>query len=221
MQRDLIDHFTLPPHKIDVIPNPVDVERIRRSTGVNASPYQNGKGNFVAVGRLTFQKGFDLLLRAFHRSLKKAPDTHLTIVGEGSEENALKKLTAELGIADSVSFVGHQDNPFPFMAHADLLISSSRWEGLPNAVLESLACGTPVLAFDCPGGTEEIIQHGENGWLVPSEDFESMGREMVEIVKNEKWLALQGTSLLPEKYRCETVVKRYEELFIKSLHDFI
>jgi len=219
MQKDLIDHFSLRPDKITVIPNPVDVERIRQTILNGRNPYHNGKRHLVAVGRLNYQKGFDMLLKAFSQALQKSTDLHLTIVGEGPKEGSLKRLAANLGVIDSVTFVGHKDNPFLFMTHADLLISSSRWEGLPNAVLEALACGTPVLAFDCAGGTGEIIREGENGWLVHSEDWASMGEKIVELARGEEWLKLKTDSLLPEEYGCQNVVRRYEELLMKSRSD--
>ena len=216
MQRDLVESFPLPAEKTIVIPNPVDRERIDQFLLHGHNPYQSGKYHLVSVGRLNYQKGFDLLLKAFDKSLKKVPDLHLTIVGEGSEAESLKRLADDLGIAGSITFAGHQGNPYPFMAYADLFVSSSRWEGSPNAVLESLACGTPVLAFDCPGGTGEIIRQGENGWLVPSEDFEAMAEKIVELMQSNRWQSLQTSSLLPEEYGCQNVVKKWEELLMKG-----
>jgi len=216
MQKDLVNSFPLPVENTIVIPNPVDSERIDQFLLGGHNPYRSGRYHFVSVGRLNYQKGFDLLLKAFDKSLKKIPDLHLTIVGEGSEEESLKRLADDLGVMDSITFTGHLENPFPFMAYADLFISSSRWEGLPNAVLESLACGTPVLAFDCPGGTGEIIRQGKNGWLVPSRDFGAMGEKIVELAKSNRWQDLQIGSLLPEEYGCQNVMKRYEELLMKG-----
>jgi len=105
-----------------------------------------------------------------------------------------------------------------YMANADLFVSSSRWEGLPNAVLESLACGTPVIAFDCPGGTSEIIHHGKNGLLVPAGDWSLMGEKIIELVKSKKWLELKSDQLLPEEFECSPVVRRYEKLLLGSCY---
>jgi glycosyltransferase involved in cell wall biosynthesis len=99
------------------------------------------------------------------------------------------------------------------MAHADLFISSSRYEGSPNAVLESLACGTPVLAFDCPGGTKEIICEDENGWLVPGEDIGAMATKLIKIVKKKAWNSLDAHSLLPSKHSIENVMAVTEQIF--------
>ena len=216
MQKDLVNSFPLPVENTIVIPNPVDSERIDQFLLDGHNPYRSGRYHLVSVGRLNYQKGFDLLLKAFDKSLKKVPDLHLTIVGEGSEEEFLKRLADNLGVMESITFTGHRENPFPFMAYADLFISSSRWEGLPNAVLESLACDTPVLAFDCPGGTGEIIRQGKNGWLVPSRDFGAMGDKIVELAKSNQCQDLQTGSLLPEEYGCQNVVKQWEELLMKG-----
>ena len=82
-------------------------------------------------------------------------------------------------------------------------------------VLEALACGTPVLAFDCPGGTREIIQEGNNGWLVPAEDWKKMGEKIVDLLAGEGTSKkLKGGLLLPDKFKVKNVVKKYEEMFL-------
>ena len=216
MKNDLVDSFFLSTEKALVIPNPVDSERIDYFLLNSHTPFRPGRYHIVTVGRLNYQKGFDLLLKVLKKALQKVPELHLSIIGDGSRDRALKDLAGDLKIKDFVTFVGHQDNPFPFMAHADLFISSSRWEGLPNVVLEALACGTPVLAFDCPGGTGEIIRQGENGWLVPSGDLESMSQKMVEIIEGKKWMELPTDSLLPREYKCQGVVRKYEEMLLSN-----
>jgi glycosyltransferase involved in cell wall biosynthesis len=216
MKRDLEESYSLSSRKTIVIANPVDSERIKQALLNRRNPYGPGKYHIASVGRLNYQKGFDLLLRAYKKSLRKTSNIHLTIVGDGPERTNLRELAGTLEMMDCVSFVGHQDNPFPLMAHADLFISCSRWEGLPNAVLEALACGTPVLAFDCPGGTGEVIREGQNGWLVPVGDLEAMSRKIVQIVQNKEQLKLEGESLIPEKYLCQNVVKRYEQLLARA-----
>ena len=218
MKQDLVEHFSLDPAKIQVIPNPVPIQKIREKVRSARNPYQPRKNHLVAVGRLNFQKGLDLLMKALKVALMENPDLHLTLIGEGGEEASLRKLATELGIGGMVTFAGHRDDPFPFMAHADLLISSSRYEGLPNVVLESLGSGTPVLAFDCPGGTREIIKEGENGWLVPAEDWEMMGRKIVELIGDQETLnKMKSGPLLSEVFLLENVIKKYE-ILLKEAH---
>lgn len=215
MRRDMVRSLYLPPGRIRVIPNPVDTARVTARISGSKNPYSGHNVQLVSVGRLHEQKGFDLLIRVFKWALDKEPGMHLTLVGGGGEEGRLVELSRRLGVRDALTFAGHRDNPYPYMAHADLFISSSRYEGSPNAVLESLACGTPVLAFDCPGGTREIVEEGRNGWLVPSEDIGAMATRLISIVKARAWEGLEADALLPVRHRMENVLAVYEELFAR------
>lgn len=210
MRKDLLESFSILKAKTQVIPNPVDMAKVKEEIEKATSPYGEGKKNVVSVGRLHYQKGFDLLLRAFEKAAQRDPRLRLTLVGDGSELERLKKLVGRLRVEEKVMFAGHQDNPFPYMHYADLFISSSRWEGSPNSVLESLACGTPVLAFDCPGGTAEILRKGENGWLVQEGDWQGLGRKIAEVIDAKQ--NLKGR-LLPEQYGIEKITVLWEELF--------
>lgn len=221
MKADLISNFGTPPNRISVIRNPVDVKRLSSQILSEANPYPPGRIHLASVGRLHDQKGFDLLLRSFAHCLKKIPSVHLTIVGDGPERKRLRRMAVDLGISEEVTFAGQKPYPYSYMAHADFLICSSRWEGSPNAVLESLACGTPVLAFDCPGGTKEILEENRNGWLVPAGDWEAMGEKMVRIITEKSWSAMKGKKLLPEEYLIENVVKRWEEVLQETFHSVL
>ncbi len=214
VKKDLEKTFAIKSQKIKVIYNPVDLERISRAKLDGPKRYPSQGRHLVAVGRLNRQKGFDLLLKAFHQALQKVPDLHLTIVGDGPDESSLRATADELGMSTAIRFEGYQENPYPFMAQADLLVSSSRWEGLPNVVLEALACGTPVLAFDCPGGTREIIRDEANGWLVRAEDWVSLGAKIVELMVQKRHEGQR--ELLPAAFLCDKVVKAYENLLIES-----
>jgi glycosyltransferase involved in cell wall biosynthesis len=214
VKKDLESTFGITPTKIGVVFNPVDVDKINRAMLKGPKRYAPGGGHLVAVGRLNRQKGFDLLLKAFHHALQKVPALHLTLVGGGPDESSLRGIAEELGIAAAITFEGYQENPYPFMAQADLLVSSSRWEGLPNVVLEALACGTPVVAFDCPGGTGEIIRDGENGWLVPDGDCAGLGERIADVMAHRKY---EGRGdLLPSAFLCDNVVRAYERLLVES-----
>ena len=212
VKEDLARHFSIPEKRILRIPNPVDVERIRVQLENGSTPYAQGGIQLVSVGRLTRQKGYDLLFPALKKARSQVPDLHLTLVGDGKHRDVLRDLAERLALGKAITFAGHQDNPYPFMAHAHLFVSSSRYEGSPNAVLESMACGTPVVAFDSPGGTAEIIRHGRNGWLVPAEDWKALGKMLAEVAGQRAWETMPPDDLLPEEYACSNVVNLYERL---------
>ena len=129
----------------------------------------------LGVGRLTPQKDFPTLLRAFAlvRARRRA---RLVIVGEGRPEarDALLRLAAELGCGEDVSLTGFTHNPFCYMAAASVFVLSSLHEGLPGVLIQALACGVPVVSTDCPSGPREILEGGRYGRLVALGDFSAM-----------------------------------------------
>ncbi|GAJ38354.1 glycosyltransferase [Saccharococcus caldoxylosilyticus] len=160
MKQDLIENFKVPEQKAIRIYNPVDVDTIRKKANLGENPFLHSptSPNIVAIGRLVYQKGFDRLLQAMPQLLKEKPNAKLWILGEGPLEEELKEQCIRLGIVEKVEFVGFQKNPYVWLKHADLFVLSSYYEGLPNVLLEAIACGCPVVAVDHPGGTREVME---------------------------------------------------------------
>jgi glycosyltransferase involved in cell wall biosynthesis len=128
----------------------------------------------LAVGRLAEVKDFPTLLRAF-ACVRAVRPARLVILGEGREREALEALAAGLGLGPDVLLMpGYDPNPLRWMARAAVLVSSSRWEGMPGVLIEAMAAGCPVVATDCPGGSAEILEHGRLGRLVPVGDDAAM-----------------------------------------------
>jgi glycosyltransferase involved in cell wall biosynthesis len=177
--EDLREQFHLPSAKLIRIYNPIDLAWLRELGQTAVSPYLTPGPHVVAAGRLSREKGFDVLLDAMAIAVKRIPSLQLTILGAGPLELELKKQACELGLTGAVRFLGFQSNPWPHMRHADLFVLSSRYEGLPNALLEALALGTPVVASDCPGAIREIQAGNDSVRLVPPEDPVSLANAMI------------------------------------------
>lgn len=167
----------------------------------------------LAVGRLEYQKGFDLLLRAFAAS-GVATSHDLVVLGQGSLRSELAALAAALGIADRVHWRGFQANPFAWMAMSKLFVLSSRWEGFGNVVAEAMAAGAPVLATDCDYGPGEIVAHGVSGWLVAPDSAEALAEGLRTMLGDDglrRQLAERG-SVEVERFALNPIVARYAAL---------
>jgi glycosyltransferase involved in cell wall biosynthesis len=176
--NDLIAFTGLAPSRVRVIHNPVVTRELYElaQQEINHPWLLDRRVPVVlAVGRLTTQKDFPTLLRAFAAARRECP-CRLVFLGDGEERSRLEALTRDLGVADAVAFLGFVQNPYAWMSRSHVLALSSRWEGLPTVLIEALAVGTPVIATDCPSGPREILVDGEFGTLVPVGDVGALGR---------------------------------------------
>ncbi len=194
----------LDPARVRTVTNGVDVERIRQ--GAEQAPeVALPVGAFVmGSGRLHRQKGFDLLVRAHAIALRAgAPDHHVVVVGEGPDREVLEELATELGVADTVSFIGFVANPHAIAARADAFVLPSRWEGYPLALVEAICCGTPCIAASCIAGPDEVLQGGRFGELVATEDETALADAMQRHLEDQQPLrarAMAGAVEAPERF---------------------
>lgn len=164
---------------ITAIPNPITIE-------LPAVINSHKEKLFLAVGRLTYQKGFDLLLQAWAQVAPLHPDWRLRIVGDGEDKGILEKLCRDFNIEASVEFVPKTNNIAVHYQKAAFFVMSSRFEGLPLVLIEAQAYGLPIISFDCDTGPTEIIKQGETGWLCEKNDGNSLSCAMLQALDLSK-----------------------------------
>lgn len=186
--EDLVSAIGLRREHVQVIYNPVVTDEILRLSGEPVRhPWcvPGAPPVILAAGRLTEQKDFSTLIRAY-ALVRERRLGRLVILGEGEERGALEALIARLGLEDDVSLPGFVDNPFAWMRQARLFVLSSRWEGLPSVLIQAMACGTQVVSTDCPSGPAEILENGRWGRLVPVGDPEALASAIRAAVDDDE-----------------------------------
>jgi glycosyltransferase involved in cell wall biosynthesis len=176
VSEDLARFLRLPAKQVTTIYNPVVTQSLLRQAEVPHDHPWLAPGSppvVLGVGRLTQQKDFPTLIRAFAR-VRAHRSCRLVILGEGELRPALQALVAELGVTEDVLLFGFTDNPFVWMRRAGVFVLSSAWEGLPTVLIEAMACGAPVISTDCPSGSNEILEGGKWGCLVPVGDVQAL-----------------------------------------------
>ncbi|MFB2918979.1 glycosyltransferase family 4 protein [Aerosakkonema funiforme] len=211
----------LPKNKRAVIYNPVQPikdEPIEIDLPPGAAPEKKWA---IAMGRLTYQKGFDLLLPAFQKISNKYPDWQLLIFGEGELRRELEDLREKLGLTNQVLFPGLTANPIGMLKSAKLFVLSSRWEGLPAVLFEALSCGLPVVSMNCPSGPQEIIRDGIDGILVPNGDVSAFTSAMDRLMSDseERARLASRASEAVDRFSLDKVVKKWELLMDEVLKE--
>ena len=196
-----------------VIPSPV---LIPNDFNAKASAiFNTTTKTLIAMGRLSEQKGFDLLLNAFSRVAPDFPEWRLNIWGEGDQQAKLESMREELGLIEKVNFPGVTSDSYGEMKKSDLFVLSSRFEGFPNVLCEAMACGLPVISFDCPSGPGSIIRDKFDGILVPPEDVTALAVSLKELMRDgelRKSLASKAVEI-GERFSVNNVARMWEELF--------
>jgi len=221
MAEDLATELGLPRPMLAVLPNPVDLDAIRatmlNSPRLPSSPNSiSAEPHLLAVGRLSREKGFDLLLEAFAAVRERFPAAALTIAGTGPQEAELKALAQALGLGTAVCFAGYAAQPAAYFPAATAFVLSSRHEGLPNALLEAAAGGLPIVALPSSQGVVELVCNQPGVWLAAEISAEALAATLFEAL----------TSLLPgqrfahpwiEEFRLDRAIQACECLIDAAL----
>ncbi|MCP4693025.1 MAG: glycosyltransferase [Desulfobacterales bacterium] len=216
VREDLAAITGLPSGRIRVIPNPVIFPRIMDLAREPVDHPWFGEDDapvILGVGRLTRQKDFPTLIKAFAKLSADGPH-RLVILGEGRDREMLVSLADSLGVGDRVDLPGFTKNPWAYMARASLFVLSSAWEGSPNVLTEAMAMGAPVAAADCPSGPREILDGGRIGRLADVGDVEGLAESMRATLANppEKTLLKEAV----RDYTVETSARRYLDALLGS-----
>lgn len=198
-------------HRAQIIPNPIVVPN--PGAALRPAP-ASPPFRLIGVGRLSPEKGFDLLIRAFARIAADVPDWTLTIWGEGPERPALEALRAALGLDGRVEFPGRTAEPHARMAEAHLFALSSRFEGFPMALGEAMAVGLPVVAVDCPSGPRQLIRPGVDGLLLPPGDEAALAAGLAGLMTDgdeRRRLAERAPEVI-ERFGVERVMTIWDDL---------
>ncbi len=212
---DLIDHSIVRDKDVVTAPNPVITEQTEMAAQQTPEhPWLLHKTEpvIVAVGRLSHQKGFDMLLSALAK-LRQDMNCRLVVFGEGELRDDLQQQSKQLGIEEAVSFAGYTDNPLAEVKHADLFVLSSRFEGSPNGLVEAMSVGTPVVAFDCPHGPREILTQQLADNLVEYRNVDSL----VNAIKRELNKSKKNPGLFTQAvdiYRATVSAQKYRNLIL-------
>lgn len=194
--------------EINAIANPAPYE--------NVASFPKFKNKMaIALGRLTYQKSFDLLVEAWAKVYKIHPDWSLQIIGSGEDELKLKEQVKLLGIEKSVQFIPVTQNVVQYYEQASLYCMSSRFEGLPMVLLEAQAFGLPVVSFDCNTGPSDLIKPGENGYLVPCFDTTLFAQAIIQVIElddSSYRLMCEKTKVKNSEFYCDKIINKWIEV---------
>lgn len=214
--QDAADYFPKSIRKRGVVlDNPLDTSRI-------PAPHEGARRKVVAAaGRLHKQKNFELLIRAFARLYKTHHEYALEIYGEGPEKNELMKTASRLGVAGAVHLLGQSKTLLEDINDCAMFVLSSDYEGMPNVLIEAMACGLSCIATDCPiGGVRSLIQNGENGLLIPTGNERALLNAMTAVADDPALAArLGGNAKQIQRRLDETVVAAEWRRYLETIVD--
>jgi len=186
MREEIIKYFSHPKKDIIVTINPLDESLIQSQLVNKKNPFDQEKINLIVSGRISEEKGQDVLVRAFKKVKEKNNLYRLNILGAIGDQkyyDKLKEIIHDLNLTEYINILGFKTNPYPYYKYADLLVLPSRWEGLPNVVLEALYLQTPVVVTNCIPYFKKLLNEGANGYIVDVDDVNGMAEAIISYKK--------------------------------------
>ena len=200
MRDEFVEILGMDKNKVELVYNPIDLEAIRKKAENIDKKYENylKQDYFLQVSRLTEQKQPEHLVDIYYKLKQRGIKEKLYFIGNGEKVELIKQKIKEYKLEDDIILLGQIENPYPFFKNAKLFVHTGKYEGLPTVLLESLAFGTPVVAYDCPTGPKDILgKNSEYGELIPLNDKDTFVEKVYELMnKNEKYENYRKLSLV-------------------------
>lgn len=219
VRQDTLTVSGVAPERVHVVRNPVITPRLAEAAAAPPPhPWLTDMSIpvLLGAGRLTRQKDFPTLIRAFAQ-LRQSRPCRLIILGEGRLRDELQELAGELGVEQDLALPGFTPNPYAYMRHVSLFALSSRWEGSPNVLTEAMALGTPVVSTDCPSGPNELLDQGRIAPLVSMGDWQGLAKAMAAVL--DQPMAPETLQQAVREYNADTSARRYLEILGVSPKD--
>jgi glycosyltransferase involved in cell wall biosynthesis len=218
MAADLARELDMETDRVAVLSNPLDVDAIRAAAECSPSDWVGPGPHLLAVGRLSKEKGFNLLLEAFRRVRDTFPAANLLIAGAGPEEAALRAQCLALGLESVVSFAGYVEQPAEYFSGASLFVLSSRHEGMPNALLEAAAAGLPLVALPASDGVADLLRGRPGVWLAQQVSASALATTLLQSLA-ELQPGQRFAHAFIEPFRMEQATRAYEELIDATIRE--
>ena len=207
---------------VDVIPNPLPAELINHSTFADVVASELKIKQVVAMGRLSADKQFDVLIEVFSRVAQAYPDWQLTIWGDGPERLALEAQVLQLGLQARVKLPGRTKQAWHSLASGQIFAMTSRVEGFPNVLLEAMALGLPCITYDCPSGPAELTESGISGYLIGMNDKEGFVqalKQLMDDAQSRSELGQRGAESVKRRYAIAKVIDDWDAVFDRIQRD--
>ena len=222
LREYLINNTRISDDHITVIHNAVNIDLVKQNSKeqVDHPWFKLDQPVLICVAHLLPQKGYYYLINAFEK-VNKRVNCRMIIIGEGRNASLLKKQAKQIGVNEKIDFLGVQKNSNKYVAHSTIFVLASLWEGLATVLLEAAVVGTPIVATNAPFGTEDVIEDGVSGYLVPVADVNALSARIVDVLQDpniRKKFAKNAFDRIQASFSDKVMVNKYQDVFKEITH---